>query len=441
MTRDDMPSRRYFLDECAPARHRPRMLKLQSLTANAVLSGAMSAPLQRLTDRAEAASRKIDFYQNGPLHQQPLWVEAPATTREERTKIAECGVAIQEVGAGQVAGTASRADIFALRDKSLPHIIKDPGEVFNVFPPSDAVYHDYDEMVAELKAIAALRPDFVKMFSLGKTLEGRDIWALQLNHGFDEKKPGAVFIGTHHAREHLSTEVPLLLARHLVENADKPEIKALLANRDVTIIPMLNSDGVTYDIRSGRRYEMWRKNRRKNADGSYGVDLNRNYAAGWDDRGASKNPSSETYRGTSPFSEPETQAVKAFLEGKSNVKILLTYHTFSELILYPRARSYDPVANETDRKTFETIAQQMAKWTGYTPQQSSALYLAYGEMCDYLYEALGLFAFTFELTPKSQSQGGFYPGPHVIQPTFERTLSSALHMIGLADNPRRVLGI
>lgn len=401
-----------------------------------------SPAMQRLTERAEAASRKIDFYENGPRHQKPLWIEAPAVTREERSKIAECGVAIQEVRKGEVAGTASRTDIFALQDKSLRHVIKDPDDVFQLgkFPPNDAVYHDYDETVAELRAIAALRPDFVKMFSIGKTLEGRDIWGLQLNHGFDEKKSGAVFIATHHAREHLSTEVPLLLARYLVENADKPEIKELLANRDVTIIPMLNADGVEYDTRSGYKYEMWRKNRSKNADGSSGVDLNRNYSVGWGGKGASKSPSSETYHGPSAFSEPETQAVKAFLESKSNVKVLLTYHTFSELILYPWGHQYDPVPNETDRKIFETMAKKMAGWNGYTPQQASDLYIASGDTCDWAYKERGIFAFTFELTPKSQMQGGFYPGPNVIQPTFERNLNPALYMIGLADDPRRALG-
>lgn len=366
-------------------------------------------------------------------------------TKEERTRVADCGVAIQEVGAEKVAGTASRADVFALRDRELPHTIHDPVERFGIgqFPPGDEAYHDYDETVSELRSIAALRPDFVKMFSIGKTLEGRDIWALQFNHGFDGKKPGAVFIGTHHAREHLSTEIPLRLARHLVENADTPEIKALLAERDVTIIPMLNGDGVEYDIAPGRSrprgYEMWRKNRRKNADGSRGVDLNRNYAVGFGGSGSSGNPSSETYRGPGAFSEPETQAIKAFIESKTNVKVLLSYHTFSELILYPWGHQYDPVPSETDRKIFETMARKMAQWTGYTPQQASDLYIASGDTTDWAYKERGIYAFTFELTPKSQSEGGFYPGPRVIRPTFEKNLQSALYMIGLADDPGKVL--
>src|SRR6185369_9455689 len=97
-------------------------------------------------------------------------------------------------------------------------------------------------------------------------------------------KPGIVYMGTHHAREHLSTEVPLLLAKYLVENKDKPEIKKLLDARDVYIIPMVNPDGVEYDIASGQ-YRMHRKNARDNGDGTLGVDLNRNYGFHWGEGG------------------------------------------------------------------------------------------------------------------------------------------------------------
>ena len=145
-------------------------------------------------------------------------------------------------------------------------------------------------------------------------MQGRDIWALRLcadaKGDAQSKLPGAFFVGEHHAREHLSNEVPLALAGKLVDGRNDPEIKGLLATRDIVIIPTLNADGAEYDV-EGDKYHMHRKNMRDNGDGSFGVDLNRNYGFGWGGGGASTDPNDETYRGASAFSEPETQAVKA----------------------------------------------------------------------------------------------------------------------------------
>src|SRR5690606_22812703 len=96
-------------------------------------------------------------------------------------------------------------------------------------------------------------------------------------------------------------------------------------------------------------YRSWRKNRRNNGNGSYGVDLNRNYGFMWGTGGASKSPSSEVYMGTEPFSEPETSAIRDFVRSKTNTKVLLTFHTFSELILYPWGHKYEGVEKQQDQ--------------------------------------------------------------------------------------------
>lgn len=378
----------------------------------------------------------------------PLWITLPARTREERTTLASAGLAIAEVSPGKVGGTISWTDALGLvekglvRQRDLARRLKDPGQVMKqtAFPPADEAFHDYNEMVTELKAAVEKHPDIARLFSIGKTLEGRDIWAVQINKGFDITKPGAILVGTHHAREHLATETPLKLVLHLLQNAEDPQIAKLIAERDITIIPMLNADGVEYDIADGR-YKSWRKNRRPNSNGTHGVDLNRNYPVGWGGPGSSSSPSSEVYRGPHAFSEPETQAFRDFVKSRPNVKTLLTYHTFSELILYPWGHTYDEIPNLEHRSIFEAMAKQMAGWTKYTPQKSSELYLASGETCDWAYGELGIFAFTFELTPKSSGQGGFYPGAKVIQPTFDKNLPAALYLIDLADDPRRALQI
>lgn len=297
-------------------------------------------------------------------------------------------------------------------------------------------------MDSALRGMAASAPDLASVFSIGKSVQGRDMLAIRLNTSARgtaaSTKPGIVFLGTHHAREHLSTDVPLRLAKHIIENRAQPEIAALLEKRDVYFVPMVNPDGVEYDIEGGR-YHMHRKNMAQNADGSTGVDLNRNYAWRWGGPGASPDPRSDTYHGPSAFSEPESRAVKAFVEARPNLKVLLSYHTFSELILYPWGGSDDPIPEERPRKAFVAMAQEMAKMTGYTPQQSSDLYVATGDTCDWAWGEKGIYAFTFELTPKSMWDGGFYPGAAAVAKTLQANIRPALYLIDLADDPLRVL--
>jgi carboxypeptidase T len=250
------------------------------------------------------------------------------------------------------------------------------------------------------------------------------------------KLPGALFIGEHHAREHLSNEVPLALAGRLIEGRGDAEIARLLATRDITIIPLLNGDGAEYDV-EGDKYHMHRKNMRDNGDGTFGVDLNRNYAWGWGGGGASADPSDETYRGPSAFSEPETQAVKAFIESRPNLKVLLSYHTFSELVLYPWGGSDAPIDDAEALKAYQAMAGEMGRMTGYTPEQSSALYIASGDLTDWSWGEHKIFSFTFEMTPKSMWDGGFYPGTAAIAKSVQLNWRPMLYLIDLADDPRR----
>ena len=85
------------------------------------------------------------------------------------------------------------------------------------------------------------------------------------------------------------------------------------------------------------------------------------------------------------------------------------------------------------------MAETMANWNHYKPEQSSSLYITSGDTTDWAYGTLGIFAFTFELTPKGMMGGGFYPGANVIDSTFNANLNPALYLIDLADNPYRAI--
>ncbi len=371
------------------------------------------------------------------------WVTVAAGDPASRTVAATAGLAIEEVRPGEVSGFATDAALARLRAAGLVVTTVAPltarfGPL--AFPRQDAEFHDYAEAVAAMEGIAASAPELVSLFSIGKTFEGRDMWALRLNSDAQGEapsaRPGIVFMGEHHAREHLSVEVPLRLARRLVEERRRPEIARLLAGRDIYFIPMVNPDGAEFDIQ-GDRYHMHRKNMRPNADGSRGVDLNRNYAFRWAGGGSSSDPRDDTYHGTAPFSEPETQAVKAFIEARTNLTTLLSYHTFSELVLYPWGGTDETIQDPTALAAFRNMANEMAGMTGYRAMQSSDLYIATGDTCDWAWAERGIFAFTFELMPKTIWAGGFYPGAAAIATTVQANWRPLLYLIDLADDPRR----
>src|SRR5581483_3985637 len=188
------------------------------------------------------------------------------------------------------------------------------------------------------------------------------------------------------------------------------------------------------------RYRWQRKNTRPNPDGSLGTDLNRNYDSHRCESGSSQDPQSDTYCGPSPFSEPESKAVRDFIVARPNIRTMISYHTYDELILYPWSWGHEQISDGQALAAFQAMAQRMAQWTGYGPQQSADLYPSSGDTCDWAWAERKIFCFTFELTPKTMSQGGFYPGPGVIQPTFQKNLEPALYLADLADNPYRAAG-
>ena len=235
-----------------------------------------------------------------------------------------------------------------------------------------------------------------------------------------------------------------MFAQYLVEQyrAGNPRIVGLINSRDIHIIPVVNPDGMEYDIKDGT-YKMWRKNRTRNANGTFGVDLNRNYGFQWGTGGSSSDPNSETYKGTAPFSEIESRAIKNYVEAHTNITILLTLHSFSKLILYPWGHKYNPIETGADHQVHSVMARKMAEWNGYEPEQSSELYIASGDTTDWSYGVHKIISFTFELDPANNGVGGggFYPGPGVIQPVFQKNIEPFLYLINYADNPYRVLDI
>lgn len=375
------------------------------------------------------------------------WMKFKAADKFERSTIANLGVTIEAVIEDSVIAIGTEETLAeAQKTGKLEVFFKLTTKMLD-FPNHDANFHNYNELTQALQTLAAQYPQIVKLSSIGRSLQGRELHLITISTDENDKsRPAVFFMGGHHAREHVSVETPLQLAQYLASEyaTGNKRIANLLENRTVYIVPLVNPDGAEHDIASGA-YKLWRKNRRTNDGGSFGVDLNRNYGHMWGGGGASSNPRNDTYRGTSAFSEPETQAVKAFIESHRNITIDLTFHTFSELILYPWGHKYDPISNQQDFAVHKTMAETMAQWNGYTPQQSSELYIASGDTTDWAYGQLGLISFTFELDPQMtpdkafNPEAGFYPGQSFIEPVFRKNLEPCLYLLEYSDNPYRVL--
>ncbi|SFT66426.1 carboxypeptidase T [Actinopolyspora lacussalsi subsp. righensis] len=289
------------------------------------------------------------------------------------------------------------------------------------FPPEDSGYHTYSETVSEIEEAAAEHPGIVDSTSAGRSARGRDIPVVKIsdNAGTDENEPEVLFTCNQHAREHLTTEMCLHILRRYTDNhGSDPDITNAVDNREIWIIPMVNPDGSTYDV-SGNGYRGWRRNRE-----SEPVDLNRNWGYEWGCCGGSSgNPSQPTYRGPAPFSAPETATIRDFVEsreagGRQRITAHIDFHSFSELVLWPYGYTTADTAPGMTREQYRRFAElgnAMARSNGYTPMQSSDLYVTDGSMNDWMWAEHGILSFTFEMYPSGGGIDGFYPPDEVIE--------------------------
>ena len=182
------------------------------------------------------------------------------------------------------------------------------------------VFKRYDEIKADVTQAATRNSSFAKRVSIGKTDQGSDIVGIKSQPARaparDGAKPSTLFIGAQHAREWITPEMNRRLMHYLLDayTRDRRDPPTCSTRNELWIIPVANPDGYDYTFTEGQR--LWRKNLRDNdgdgqITGADGVDLNRNFAYKWgyDNEGSSPDPTSETYRGPSRDSEPETQAL------------------------------------------------------------------------------------------------------------------------------------
>ena len=185
-------------------------------------------------------------------------------------------------------------------------------------------YTSYKETVDFFKSAQSSNPNLFKVESIGKTWEERDIIAVSITKDVKKNrdKPALFFTGTIHAREWIGIELSLHFAKYILEHIDyDPQLNALFDRATLYMVPCANPDGFEY---SRNHFSFWRKNRRRNSDGSFGVDLNRNFEIGFT---PNKDTTSNVYSGPHAFSEPETAALRDFVVDHKNITIALDYHS------------------------------------------------------------------------------------------------------------------
>ena len=308
-------------------------------------------------------------------------------------------------------------------------------------------FYTYQEFLNHLDTMFAKYPNLItQSAAIGtyQTHEGLPIYWLKIsdNPTVDETEPEILYTALHHAREPGSLSQIIMYMYYLLENYGIiDEVTNILDNTELYFIPMINPDGYirnqnTNPIGGG----MWRKNRRDNGDGTYGVDLNRNYGEAWgfDDNGSSPNTSSDTYRGPSAFSEPELEAVKYFSETHEFLMVL-NYHTYGNLLIYPWG--YAPSFYTPDSAVFVEFAKVMTEQNNYTygTGDQTVGYIVNGDSDDWQYGEQTSKPKSLSFTPEAgDNDDGFWPPSSRIESISKSNLRQNLNFAHLAGKYAKV---
>ncbi|MEL6717578.1 MAG: M14 family metallopeptidase, partial [Bacteroidota bacterium] len=258
-------------------------------------------------------------------------------------------------------------------------------------------YYRYEELLAELEEMHLRFPHLITArtgIEDFRTHQDSAIYWLRISSDLLplEEKPEVLYTAIHHAREPMSMTQLIYFMWYVLENYENSEeIRYLLDHTALYFIPCVNPDGYLYnELTNPNGGGFWRKNLRDNDENgvitpSDGVDLNRNYGYKWGDQyvGSSSNPSSQVYRGETPFSEPETQALAAFCKAH-DFKIAMNYHSFGNLLIHPWSYSDQPTPDES---AYVSIANAMTRDNDYlpgTPTQTVG-YRVNGDANDWMY--------------------------------------------------------
>ncbi|WP_251092903.1 M14 family metallopeptidase [Streptomyces sp. Caat 7-52] len=442
-------------------RHRARSI----LAVGALLLGGASlAPTAQAQngDRAKSDPDEVKVFRADVTQKQiPLLLKAGQDGHELGERLAGGGRAAVEVYLTDKQASQLRKQGVGLTERTLSAKARK-----RVADAAQGVFRPYSGsggLKEEILRTARANPGLTKVESIGRTIKGQDILALKLTRNAkkskDGSKPSVLYMSNQHAREWITPEMTRRLMHYYLDHykTDK-RVKKLVDSTELWFVLSANPDGYDYTFQDpGNR--LWRKNLRDvNGDGVIstgdGVDLNRNFAYKWgyDDEGSSPNPTSQTYRGASPASEPETRAMDGF-EKRIGFRYAINYHSAAELLLY--GVGWQVATPTPDDVLYKALAGTPDKPAipGYHSQLSSELYTTNGEADGHASNVNGLAMFTPEMStcrtassvdpndawkPEDcQSEFNFPDDEKLIRQEFEKNIPFALSVAETAAHPDR----
>jgi murein tripeptide amidase MpaA len=330
-------------------------------------------------------------------------------------------------------------------------------------PVSGAAGNPTANIKTQLENLAQRYNNIAELQTIGQTLNGVPIYAMKVTRNArrtrDGSKPAVLYSSVQHAREWLAGETGRRTLRMFLDNygrrgtaigtdnqpiegVSSREITRLVKTRELWFILIANPDGYDYTFTPANR--LWRKNLRdNNGDGRItnadGVDLNRNFPTKWryDDEGSTSDPSGETYHGTGPASEPETQAFLS-LTRRVDFAYNKNDHTHGRLLLWPPGWQVD--TRYADEPLMEALAgdDENPGIPGFDPEVGAELYTTNGDTNDHLYSAHRTISYTPEGTPAASGSGFVFQDVEAdVQAEFERHVQFALDLARSAEDVTR----
>ena len=285
-------------------------------------------------------------------------------------------------------------------------------------------YLTYAQMATELDELKTMYPNLITTkASIGNSTEGRTIWMVKISDNPDiheNLEEGVLYTGLSHAREPISMVSLIYFMQYILSKyGTDPEITCLIDNRELYFVPCVNPDGYVYNqTNNSNGGGFWRKNRKNNGDGTFGVDINRNFDYNWgfDNNGSSSVTSSEVYRGPGPGSEIETSVLKDFVNN-NQLSIALNTHTYANKVIIPYEYNSSATPNETH---YNSLASMLTAENNYLYGKNMQMvgYNANGSVDDWMYSN-NLYSFTVETGSEAD---GFWPVQSRIIPICEQNL-------------------
>jgi hypothetical protein len=315
--------------------------------------------------------------------------------------------------------------------------------------PGYPCYRTISEISRQLDQWAVAYSDIASVMTIGYSHEGRTLQIMRLtNLSTGEDKPVFFLMANIHGDEMITPEVAMVFIQYLLENyTDDPDVTWLLDEHIIYVMVSANPDGHVRN-ESGKPWIRWRKNTNPTNDycggDHYGIDLNRNFGFEWGGSGSDSDPCGVNYRGPSPVSEYETQAIQEFMltlfpdqRGPADsdaapddaTGIFVSLHSYGNLVLWPwgYTGTESPNASQLQR-----LGRKFATFTGYTPQQAYYLYPTNGTTDDWSYGELGIASYTFEIGSKDD---GHYPPCSLYDALVAPNIPALLYAAKVARTP------